>query len=615
MNYSCRQFALICVLMLSLGSVSLVAETWVTSPSHRVMRNEVSPGKTSLFNPADKTIALYTAKNEFVAFQFVFGGAASGVDVVTEEFKGAGSARLSKPLCFHEHYMHHPAVSQLEKDQYPSDGMYMEAKRIKLGAPREYPVQMVPHGATKYGFPFDVKAGANEVVWCEVFIPEDAAAGKYTSQIKAGGETFTVALEVWDFALPSVSHFPQWVYVGPETIAYSFGKTPGEIRNMMPIFDGYFQMAHDHRISLMEFQENGPGYFKAEDRKFYDYYTGEAFKGPFGAGFGYELLPIASDASQWMPLLKEKNWLNRAFRSLGDEPGSKEAYQEVIKHGTQSHVESGGQLRRMITEQYVPSKADWPHLDPAVDIFCSGSVAPFEIADVEKAGNVVWTYNGGHAGSALTDIPGPALRTHAWAGFVSGARAWYFWEGVYVVDKHNKWKNERKSIKKNPSKYLTDVWHVSLNFDEATKPWKNGKLYPADWSLRLNGDGLLFYPGKDVGVDGPIACFRVKNLRQGAQDFEYLYLLEKMGMGKEARKIVYPLLGVLDGSNAESRDGQSAKRKYDYEKDALKWDEARIALGKLLDKIGDKKLKAKVNPYNQFPNPVGHPDFYEGKRY
>ncbi len=604
------------VLLSLICGVSIAySATWVTSPSHRVMRTEQSPGKTVLWDPASKTITLYGAKNEFVAFQIVFGDAAKGVDVITETLTGPSGATLKKPVCFHEHYMNHPAISQLQKGKWPADVLQFEAKRKKLGAPREYPVQMVPHGATKYGFPFDVKEGANEVVFCEIFVPEDATSGKYKSTIKAGSQTLKVNLEVWDFALPSVSHFPQFVYVGPETIAYSFGKGPGEIKNMMPIFDSYFQMAHNHRISLMEFIEYGVDYMSAPDRKFMDYYTGEAFKGPFGAGFGYELLPLAGDISSWNTLLKEKGWLNRAFDSLGDEPGSKEAYQHVINKGAESKKESGGQVRRMITEQFVPSKPDWPHLDTEVDIFCSGSVAPSTIPDIEKKGNVVWTYNGGHAGTALTDVPGPGLRTHPIAGFVSGARAWYFWEGVYVVDKHNKWKKERRNIRNNPKKYLTDVWHVSLNFDEATKPWKNGKLYPKDWALRLNGDGLLFYPGKDVGIDGPIACFRVKNLRQGSQDFEYLYLLEKMGKAKEAREIVLPLLGLLTDKNAESLDGQSAKKRFDYEKDAIKWDEARIKLGTLLNKIGDKKLRAKIKPYNQYPNPVGHPDFYNGKRY
>lgn len=44
---------------------------------------------------------------------------------------------------------------------------------------------------------------------------------------------------------------------------------------------------------------------------------------------------------------------------------------------------------------------------------------------------------------------------------------------------------------------------------------------------RYAGASLLFYPGSSFGFDGPIASMRLKALRRGAQDFEYLRLVEK----------------------------------------------------------------------------------------
>jgi hypothetical protein len=147
-----------------------------------------------------------------------------------------------------------------------------------------------------------------------------------------------------------------------------------------------------------------------------------------------------------------------------------------------------------------------------------------------------------------------------------------------------------RNINKDPPRYLHDVWNDPMNFDEAKKPG-----YPAKYALRLCGDGLLFYPGQDVGLEGPIACFRLKNLRQGTQDFEYLYLLEKMGK--------------KDAALAE------AQKVIKCGMDWAPWDEARIRLGKILDGIGDAALKKAINPYNQYPNPVGCPDWYNGQRY
>jgi hypothetical protein len=42
-----------------------------------------------------------------------------------------------------------------------------------------------------------------------------------------------------------------------------------------------------------------------------------------------------------------------------------------------------------------------------------------------------------------------------------------------------------------------------------------------------NGDGYLFYPGYDIGIDGPVNTLRIENLREGAEDYEYLWTLEQ----------------------------------------------------------------------------------------
>ncbi len=41
------------------------------------------------------------------------------------------------------------------------------------------------------------------------------------------------------------------------------------------------------------------------------------------------------------------------------------------------------------------------------------------------------------------------------------------------------------------------------------------------------GEGILLYPGKEVGVDGPVASIRLKIVRDGIDDIELMYLAEK----------------------------------------------------------------------------------------
>ena len=46
------------------------------------------------------------------------------------------------------------------------------------------------------------------------------------------------------------------------------------------------------------------------------------------------------------------------------------------------------------------------------------------------------------------------------------------------------------------------------------------------------GDGCLLYPGKNVGVDGPVASLRLDCIRDGVEDFDLLKLAEEH-LGRE----------------------------------------------------------------------------------
>jgi hypothetical protein len=119
-------------------------------------------------------------------------------------------------------------------------------------------------------------------------------------------------------------------------------------------------------------------------------------------------------------------------------------------------------------------------------------------------------------------------------------------------------------VNANPEKYLLPVWTDPLNFDESRK-----QGYPVDDSIRQNGDGILFYPGYDVGIKGPIASYAMKSLRRGAQDYEYLWLLKQKGMDAQAMAIVNTVC---------PEPGQ-------WSSEPESWDKARLALAALLNKL------------------------------
>lgn len=57
----------------------------------------------------------------------------------------------------------------------------------------------------------------------------------------------------------------------------------------------------------------------------------------------------------------------------------------------------------------------------------------------------------------------------------------------------------------------------------------NAERYPG-----ANGDGYLFYPGEQYGVDGPVASMRLEAIRDGLEEYELLYALQEKYQGELA---------------------------------------------------------------------------------
>jgi hypothetical protein len=56
-----------------------------------------------------------------------------------------------------------------------------------------------------------------------------------------------------------------------------------------------------------------------------------------------------------------------------------------------------------------------------------------------------------------------------------------------------------------------------------------------------NGEGSLFYPGTQAGFDGPVASIRLKMIREGMEDYEYLKILAAAGDKDYANQLAFSL--------------------------------------------------------------------------
>ncbi len=138
-------------------------------------------------------------------------------------------------------------------------------------------------------------------------------------------------------------------------------------------------------------------------------------------------------------------------------------------------------------------------------------------------------------------------------------------------------------------KHDVDLWfywladHWKHNQSHAARGHQNVWVDPVTYGGDggINGDGVLVYPGEDLkhpdqdrGVRGPVASIRLKNIRRGMQDYEYLWLAAKNGMADRAKAVA---------DRAVPAAFSEAKGAVSWSEKGSDWDAHRRELAALLD--------------------------------
>jgi hypothetical protein len=407
--------------------------------------------------------------------------------------------------------------------------------------------------------PFNLKANITQPLWIEVTVPEGASAGDYTGQIKIFmGETVVKQLpwrvHVRNFTLPEMNSF------GALYDYRSVHRTPGSenelVRKDIPgndLRNIYLSYMAKHRISSGEINPVPKVRYSdgavAIDFKEYDkaatfyfdelknpfaylptslfYLFGWAFppsdkfgEKPYPGDYPYadadrsKLRPEYKKAYQlvlktFWDHLKEKGWADRCILYLSDEP-----HEADNNNGKSDDIRIQMKaLCDMIHEVdpkipvYVSTWWYRPEWEGYIDVWGLGFngegdyghyVTAEDMQRITRSGGRIWYTTDGNF---CTETPYMALeRLLPWFGYKYGAEAYEFW-GV-------NW------LTYNPYKY---GWH-SYIFESQAPGEESWKRYP-------NGDGYIIYPGKPIGEDGLIGSIRLKQVREGAEDYEYLALL------------------------------------------------------------------------------------------
>ena len=565
---------IVALLLLTAGPAWAEASVWCVGESTKIKGADAPQDKNLAWNGATHTVTLGSARNEYVAFQIGIHAdkdELQNVTVIPADLKGPGKAVIPAANIdlFVEHYLNVTVSSRSD-----------EKNLFKDCTTGEHPTQMVPFTAKKFGAPFTVGAGRNQPVWVDIYVPEDATPGDYKGafKVKAGEKDLgdiTVALTVWKFTLPQETHFRSYLYTGPENIRW--GHRIKELADLgdpkfLELQDRYFQMAHQHRLNFHPLV--GTGYEEVLDR-YYKYYDGSAFTQRVGKGVGQNaacITPEGKSEEDFKNLAKKivEQWERKKpnavlFAYMWDEPHSPEDFAASKLHCKWVHDAVGKKLPTFIaTPQYQKYDAS------DVNIYTEPSVE--DIPKILERGDSVWAVNGGYAAGPYVDAPGYGGRSIVWMNWKMNLGGWQFWDCCYWVDKQNRKHRENKrwvpdmtyaQINADPDRYVEKLWSDPMNFDESRK-----KGYAMADAIRINGDGLLYYPGYDVGIDGPIASFAVKSLRRGAQDYEYLWLLKQAGKEKQ----VEPIVNSVCPAAGKWNDNPEA------------WEQARLDLAALLNK-------------------------------
>jgi hypothetical protein len=410
--------------------------------------------------------------------------------------------------------------------------------------------------------PFDLKANTTQPVWLEISVPEGVSAGDYTGQIKIfRGETRVKQIpwkvHIWNFTLPEMNSFGalydyRSVHRTPESELELAQKdiSGKDLRNM------YLSFMAKHRISageispvpkvkysngtvaidFTEYDKAAAFYFDELKNPFaylptsLFYLFGWAFppsekfgEKPYPGDYPYEgadrskLRPEYKKAYQlvlktFWDHLKEKGWADKCILYLSDEPheaDNNNGKSDDIRIQMKALCDMIHEVDRKIPI-YVSTWWFRPEWEGYIDVWGLGFngegdyghyVTAEDMKQITRSGGRIWYTTDGNF---CTETPYLALeRLLPWFGYKYGAEAYEFW-GV-------NW------LTYNPYKY---GWH-SYIFESQAPGEESWKRYP-------NGDGYIIYPGKPVGSPGLIGSIRLKQVREGAEDYEYLAMLGKL---------------------------------------------------------------------------------------
>ena len=501
---SARRLGAVVVALLLAPALAGAAGVWTATSLEKV-----KPGAAAR---ASGGAALSAARNEYESFQVVITGPATGVRATASALTGPGT--LGGVRLYRE------ALISLANPSAPD------------GATGRFPDALVPDvdelvGERRNAFPFDVPSGESRAIWVEVKVPADAPAGAYAGKVavtwSGGSADVPVALTVWPFTLPSTASLKS-------AFGFSYGGIPAghglsEGAAFSTLRARYGALALDHRISLSHV-DDGDATLDHVNQYYGPGLDGAAPTGLAGAKLtAFELM---GPASSWAAYFQSNGWTDRLFQYTCDEPPATCAWSDIPVRAKAAHTASPA-VRTLVTTTI--QEADQQGVTSSIDI-----LVPVINALDDKPGASQWSgpqrakYDAFLAGSAQRELwTYQSCMSHGCGGSSSYFTGWpsYMIDASAVRNRAMQWMAFRYDV----SGELYYETTMAFSHD----PWND------QWDFGGNGDGTLFYPGTPAKIGGstdiPVASIRLKEIRDGMEDYEYLKLVSDLGDPALARSV------------------------------------------------------------------------------
>jgi len=500
------------------------ADVWVASASEKIRPSEKARPSTEAHIAA--------ARNEFESFQVIVSGPASRVSASVGKLTGPGE------------------ISDVKL--YRAELIDVRTPSALDGATGRWPDALVPDvddvvGEKRNAFPFDVNAGESRAIWVEVFVPPGTRPGAYRGEVKvtsAEGEAkIPVQLQVWDFELPSTSSLRTHFGLSYGVIGRGHGVATGDAEAALRA--RYGQMGLDHRISLSGL---------ADDGFHRDYAHFDRFYKPLVDGSaptrldGAQLTTVkyvgdrtsVAEHQAWANRAKEQGWFDRLFDYTCDEPPLTCSWADITTRANAVHA-ADPDFRTLVTTtvDHAEEKGVLAGIDILVPVinwmddrpgttFAGDQRPHYDGFLASGKTKELWLYQScmSHGCGGTVDIGNPSDADRAHTGWPS-----------YMID--------ASAVRNRAMEWLSFAEYASgeLYWESAFAYTKD--MWADQWDFSGNGDGTLFYAGTPSRIGGqthiPVASIRLKMIREGMEDYEYLVMLAKAGGAEAAHQVARDL--------------------------------------------------------------------------